>query len=255
MLAYSSINHAGFILLGLEAATARGVSASLYYLFAYTFMVIGTFAIVTVLGRQGDSSHDIASYRGLARRQPALALCLAVLLLAQAGAPFTTGLWAKLQVVLAAVDANAVPLAVVAMVSAAIAAFFYLRVAVLMYSSGAGEDARDGVAGGVAEGAAEGAADAGVEGAGTVHGALPLWSGIERSVAVVDRLNASLVLEAVPSDVASSGASSSGASSSVGVPVATAVAIGLCVAVTLVFGIIPAPVVDFAHRATLLFIP
>ncbi len=251
MLAYSSINHAGFILLGLEAATARGVSASLYYLFAYTFMVIGTFAIVTVLGRQGDGSHDIASYRGLARRQPALALCLAVLLLAQAGAPFTTGLWAKLQVVLAAVDANAVPLAVVAMVSAAIAAFFYLRVAVLMYSSGAGEDARDGVAGG----AAEGAVDAGVEGAGTVHGALPVWSGIERSVAVVDRLNASLVLEAVPSDTASSGASSSGASSSVGVPVATAVAIGLCVAVTLVFGIIPAPVVDFAHRATLLFIP
>ncbi|MGH8980099.1 MAG: NADH-quinone oxidoreductase subunit N, partial [Acidimicrobiales bacterium] len=133
MLAYSSINHAGFVLLGLEAATARGVSASLYYLFAYAFMVIGSFAVVTVVGRKGDAAHDIASYRGLARRQPLLALAFAVLLLAQAGVPFTTGLWAKLQVVLSVVD-DAVPLAIIAMVSAAIAAFFYLRVAVLMYT-------------------------------------------------------------------------------------------------------------------------
>ena len=144
MLAYSSINHAGFILLGLQAATTQGVSAALYYLFAYTFMVIGTFAVVTVLGRKGDVAHDIATYRGLARRQPLLALSLAVLLLAQAGAPFTTGLWAKLQVVLASVDANSVPLAVVAMVSAAVAAFFYLRVAVLMYAGKTLGDGGDG---------------------------------------------------------------------------------------------------------------
>ena len=104
MLAYSSINHAGFILLGVAAGTARGASASLYYLFAYMFMTIGSFAIVTVLGREGDADHDLSRYRGLAGRQPVLALALAVLLLAQAGAPFTTGLWAKLQVVFAAVD-------------------------------------------------------------------------------------------------------------------------------------------------------
>jgi NADH-quinone oxidoreductase subunit N len=93
MLAYSSINHAGFILLGVESATSRGVSAALYYLVAYTFMTIGTFAIVTLLGREGDADHDLTRYKGLAKRQPLLALCLAVLLLAQAGAPFTTGLW------------------------------------------------------------------------------------------------------------------------------------------------------------------
>ena len=116
-------------------ATPRGVSSSLYYLVAYTFMTIGTFAIVTVLGRTGDEDHDLTRYRGLAQRQPVLALSLAVLLLAQAGVPFTTGLWAKLQVVLATVSAGAVPLAVIAMVTAAIAAFFYLRVAVLMYVS------------------------------------------------------------------------------------------------------------------------
>ena len=103
MLAYSSINHAGFILLGVSAGTARGASASLYYLFAYMFMTVGSFAIVTVLGREGDADHDLSRYRGLAGRQPVLALAFAVLLLAQAGAPFTTGLWAKLQVVFAAV--------------------------------------------------------------------------------------------------------------------------------------------------------
>src|ERR1700677_1509426 len=135
MLAYSSINHAGFILLGVSAGTAQGASASLYYLVAYMFMTIGSFAIVTVLGREGDGDHDLTRYRGLAQRQPLLALSFAILLLAQAGAPFTTGLWAKLQVVLATVSAGSVPLGVIAMVTAVIAAFFYLRVAVLMYAS------------------------------------------------------------------------------------------------------------------------
>ncbi len=150
MLAYSSINHAGFILLGVVAGTARGVSASLYYLFAYLFMVIGSFAVVTLLGRDGDADHDLSRYRGLAGRQPVLALALAVLLLAQAGAPFTTGLWAKVQVVFAAVDAGEVPLGVIAMVTAAVAAYFYLRVAVLMYAGG-GLGEPEGGTGGSAE--------------------------------------------------------------------------------------------------------
>ena len=300
MLAYSSINHAGFVLLGLEAATVRGVSASLYYLFAYTFMVIGTFAIVTVLGREGDGSHDITSYRGLAKRQPLLALCLAILLLAQAGAPFTTGLWAKLQVVLASVDANSVPLAIIAMVSAAVAAFFYLRVAVLMYTplalagavAGVEADAEDPeplLAGAVGPSDLPGTTGpepvvavgggAGVRGDGDRAAAVPVWAGSERSVAVVDRLNAALLFDTEPAAVpggSGSGPEGSGdgadadaglaieaeaeepAEDGVGrvpVPVATAVAIGLCVAVTVVFGIIPAPLVDLAHKATLLFVP
>jgi len=147
MLAYSSINHAGFILLGVVAGTARGASASLYYLFAYMFMTIGSFAVVTVLGGAGDGDHDIARYRGLAGRQPVLALAFAVLLLAQAGAPFTTGLWAKVQVVFAAVVAGYVPLGVIAMVTAVIAAYFYLRVAVLMYAGGGLGEAEGGTAG------------------------------------------------------------------------------------------------------------
>jgi NADH-quinone oxidoreductase subunit N len=237
MLAYSSINHAGFILVGLEAATARGVSASLYYLFAYMFMVIGSFAIVTVLGRRGDAAHDIASYRGLARRQPALALAFAVLLLAQAGAPFTTGLWAKLQVVLAAVD-HAVPLAVVAMVSAAVAAFFYLRVAVLMYTPLPASGAAPGVEppaeepvplgimaaartaigdtgrselepGAVGPGAVEpGAVGPGAVGPGAVPRGgrdasgrprtRPAWTGSDVNIAALDAMNAALLLDEDP---------------------------------------------------------
>ncbi len=253
MLAYSSINHAGFILLGVEAATSRGVSASLYYLFAYTFMVIGTFAIVTVLGREGDRSHDLATYRGLARRQPVLALCLAVLLLAQAGIPFTTGLWAKLQVVLAAVDANAVPLAVIAMVSAVVASFFYLRVAVLMYApagTGAGEGAGDGaIAGDVAED---------VSGGVTEAGAVP-GVGVSRSVALLDRLESEVLMEEPRPDEGAAVAGSEPGDLETGervpVPVGAAVAIGLCVAVTVALGIFPAPLVDLAHHATLLFHP
>ena len=80
MMAYSSINHVGFILLGVEAATARGVSASLYYLFAYMFLAIGSFAVITVMGRDGDTGHHLTDYRGLAGRQPLLALAFAVLL-------------------------------------------------------------------------------------------------------------------------------------------------------------------------------
>ena len=105
MLAYSSINHAGFILLGVVAGTARGVSASLYYLFAYMFMIDRQLRHRDrARPRRATATTTWPATAGLAGRQPVLALAFAVLLLAQAGAPFTTGLWAKVQVVFAAVD-------------------------------------------------------------------------------------------------------------------------------------------------------
>jgi NADH-quinone oxidoreductase subunit N len=136
MLAYSSINHAGFILIAVEAASARGTQAVLYYLAAYTFMIAGTFALIAVIGRTGDKRHSLADYRGLAQANPLIALVLALFLLAQAGIPFTSGFFAKFYAVTAAVDAGSWPLALVAMVSAVIAAFLYLRVVVAMYMSG-----------------------------------------------------------------------------------------------------------------------
>jgi NADH-quinone oxidoreductase subunit N len=234
MLAYSSINHAGFILLGVESALPRGVSASLYYLVAYMFMTIGSFAIVTVLGRQGDGDHDLTRYRGLARRQPLLALSFAILLLAQAGAPFTTGLWAKLQVVLATVSAGAVPLAVIAMVTAAVAAFFYLRVAVLMYAS---KEPEQGAQGFVAPPART---DAGTQ--------IP-WASPDGVSGTVTTLNAELLLAGdAPA------ASGEETPSTVRVPFLSALAIGACVAATVFFGIVPAPLLDFANHASLLFL-
>ena len=115
MMAYSSINHAGFVLLGLQAATARGVAGSLYYLFVYTFMVIGSFAVITWSAGQATTSHDLDRYRGLAERRPLAGGILALLLVAQAGIPFTTGFLAKFEVISASVGGRTA-LAVVAMV-------------------------------------------------------------------------------------------------------------------------------------------
>jgi NADH-quinone oxidoreductase subunit N len=135
MMAYSSISHAGFILVAVEAATERGIQAVLFYLAAYTFMIAGTFAIIAVIGRTGDGRHQLSDYKGLSHTNPALALVLTVFLLAQAGVPFTSGFFAKFYVIIASVDAGSWPLALVAMVSAVIAAFLYLRLVVSMYMS------------------------------------------------------------------------------------------------------------------------
>jgi NADH-quinone oxidoreductase subunit N len=140
MLAYSSISHAGYVLVGLQAASGRGIAGSLFYLLAYTFMVVGSFAIVTIVGRRGDAKHDIECYRGLARARPALALAFTVLLMAQAGIPFTTGFLAKFYVIAAAVDSGSYILAVIAMLAAVIAAFFYLRVIITMYATVEGDE-------------------------------------------------------------------------------------------------------------------
>ena len=135
LLAYSSISHAGFILVGVQSASDRGISASLFYLAAYVFMVGGSFAVVTVVSRTGDDATSLDDYRGLARRRPAIALAFTLFLLAQAGVPFTSGFVAKFEVLAAAVDADSYWLALVAMVSAVIAAYLYLKVIVAMYMS------------------------------------------------------------------------------------------------------------------------
>jgi NADH-quinone oxidoreductase subunit N len=142
MLAYSSINHAGFILIGVEAASADGTASALFYLAAYTFMVGGAFGVVTIVGRRGDGHHDLSDYRGLARRAPLLALALALFLLAQAGTPLTSGFLAKFYVIDAAIESRSFWLALVAMLSAVISAYLYLRIVLTMYA-GAGDEAED----------------------------------------------------------------------------------------------------------------
>jgi NADH-quinone oxidoreductase subunit N len=259
MLAYSSINHAGFILLGVVAGTARGASASLYYLFVYMFMTIGSFAIVTLLGREGDADHDLERYRGLAGRQPVLALTFAVLLLAQAGAPFTTGLWAKVQVVFASIEAGYVPLGAIAMVTAVVAAYFYLRVAVLMYSAGGLGEPEGGT-----EGSAELTRETGMTGGSTIElaspdagdrtGAATVWASPGAVSGAVTTLNEQILLSEQTEDQAEREAEDERAEP-VPVPVLSALAIGLCTGVTVLFGVWPEPLIDFANHATLLFLP
>ncbi len=135
MLAYSSINHAGFVLVAVQAASGQGVEAALFYLAAYTFMVAGSFGIVTVVGRRGDIGHSLDDYRGLSRDRPVLAFAFTLFLLAQAGVPLTSGFFAKFYVITAAVDAGSTWLAVVAMLTSVVAAFLYLRIIVSMFMS------------------------------------------------------------------------------------------------------------------------
>ncbi len=134
LLAYSSINQAGFMLLGVWSGTARGVAATLFYVATYAPVVIATFAVVTLVGGAGDELHSIDHYRGLARRQPWLGGALAVLLLSQLGAPLTVGFYAKFIVLAATIDSGGSALALVALLSAAIAAVFYLRWTLWLYA-------------------------------------------------------------------------------------------------------------------------
>ncbi len=132
-LAYSSINHAGFMLMALQAASPKGVTGLLFYLATYTFMTVGSFGIATLAGRTGDGHHDLADYRGFSRTNPALAGLFVLFLLGQSGFPLTSGFVAKFGSIAAAVDAGSWHLAVIGMVSAAISAFIYLRIIVAMY--------------------------------------------------------------------------------------------------------------------------
>jgi NADH-quinone oxidoreductase subunit N len=135
MLAYSSISHAGFILIGLQAGNPIGLSGSLVYLFAYALIVLGSFAVITVVGGRGDAHHGLDDYRGLARRSPFLAIAFTVFLLAQAGIPATSGFIAKFGVIRAAADANSYAIAIIAMLVSVIGAFFYLRLILRMWTA------------------------------------------------------------------------------------------------------------------------
>jgi NADH-quinone oxidoreductase subunit N len=139
MLAYSSVAHAGYLLVGLAAAATvpAGISASMFYLLAYAFMVMGAFMVVQYGSRLGGGSPEerasLDDYRGFARRHPWAGALLALFMLALTGIPPLSGFWAKYYVFLAGIEAGLTWLVVVAVVSSVISAFFYLRVLVVAY--------------------------------------------------------------------------------------------------------------------------
>jgi NADH-quinone oxidoreductase subunit N len=141
MLAYSSIAHAGFVLTGAVAASNRGLASVLFYLVTYGFATIGAFAVVTfVRDETGEATH-LSQWAGLGKRQPLVALVFTLFLLSFAGIPLTSGFMGKFLVFTAALDAGQGPLVVVGVVASAIAAFFYVRVIVLMFFSESGPNA------------------------------------------------------------------------------------------------------------------
>jgi NADH-quinone oxidoreductase subunit N len=135
LLAYSSITHAGFILTGVIATSALGISSTLFYLVAYGFSTIGAFALITLVRDPGGEALHLSRWAGLGRRSPLVAGTFAFFLLAFAGIPLTSGFIAKFGVFQAAEAGGATPLVIVGVLSSAIAAFFYIRIIVLMFFS------------------------------------------------------------------------------------------------------------------------
>jgi len=140
MIAYSSIAHAGFLMLGAMAITPDGTAGLLFYLVAYGFTTIAVFGVVSLVrGPDGEAGH-LSAWAGLAKRSPLTAGVMTFLLLALAGIPLTSGFTAKFALFSAAAADGMVPLVVIALVASAVAAFFYLRVVVLMWFSEPAED-------------------------------------------------------------------------------------------------------------------
>jgi NADH-quinone oxidoreductase subunit N len=133
MLAYSSIAHVGYMLMGLVAGGTQGAGAVLFYLLAYTFTTIGAFGVIALCARAGEEAVEVGDYAGLARRHPVLAATLALFLLSLIGIPPLAGFVAKFYLFGSAVRAGYVWLTVIAVLNSAVAAYYYLRVIVYMY--------------------------------------------------------------------------------------------------------------------------
>ena len=133
LMAYSSIGHVGYALIGLAAGTANGIRGVLVYMAIYLFMTLGTWAVILCMRRNGRMLEGISDLAGLSRTHPSLALALAIFMFALSGIPPTAGFFAKLYVFLAAIDANLAGLAVIGVVTSVVSAFYYLRIVKVMY--------------------------------------------------------------------------------------------------------------------------
>jgi NADH-quinone oxidoreductase subunit N len=136
MLAYSSIAHAGYVLVAFLAAGELGISSILYYMLAYTFMNIGAFALITVLGGKGEKRVLIRDYRGLGYRHPWAAVAMSLFLFSLAGIPPTGGFMGKFYIFSAAVKEGYIGLAVIGVLNSVVSVYYYLRVTVAMYMEG-----------------------------------------------------------------------------------------------------------------------
>jgi NADH-quinone oxidoreductase subunit N len=133
MLAYSSIAHAGYLLIGVVAGTPRGISAMLIYLLIYTFMQMGAFAVIVMLRRSDVVGDELKDLSGLYLRQPFAAFAMLLFMLSLGGIPPTAGFMGKFWLFGAAIDSGYVWLAVIGVLNSAISLYYYIRVVVFMY--------------------------------------------------------------------------------------------------------------------------
>ena len=139
LLAYSSIAHAGYVLVAVAANSGTGSAAAMFYLAAYAFTNIGAFAVVTYFARGGEKYVAIDDFAGLAQRQPGMAAMLTIFLLSLIGVPLTGGFFGKFYIFKAALDSKLVWLTVLGLLNSAVAAYYYLRILVVMYMREPGE--------------------------------------------------------------------------------------------------------------------
>lgn len=133
MLAYSTIGHVGFILLGVLSGSGEGLASAMFYTITYAITALGGFGMIIFLSRRGFEAEDIEDFKGLNDRSPWFALMMMLIMFSMAGVPPTVGFYAKLSVLMATVDAGMAWLAVYAVVFSVIGAFYYLRVVKIMY--------------------------------------------------------------------------------------------------------------------------
>ena len=133
LLAYSSIAHAGYLLVGFVTGTAEGYSAVVFYLLAYVFMNLGAFAVVVALAEKGQDCERLESFAGLAHKRPGLAALMTLFMLSLAGIPGTVGFIAKFTIFAAAVNADVIWLTILGLLASVISVYYYLRLPVLMY--------------------------------------------------------------------------------------------------------------------------
>ena len=133
LLAYSSIAHAGYVLVALTARRDSGVAAAMFYLAAYAFMNIGAFAVVSQLSGKGEEYQSVEDFAGLAQKQPFTAAMLSIFLLSLIGVPLTGGFFGKFYIFKAALESHLVWLTVLGLLNSAVAAYYYLRILVMMY--------------------------------------------------------------------------------------------------------------------------
>src|SRR5277367_6329252 len=144
MLAYSTISHVGYVLLGILSGTAQGYQAAMFYIISYVTVAAGAFGMILLLARQGFEADKIVDFRGLNARSPWFAGMMAILMFSLAGLPPFVGFWAKLGVIQAVLGVNYTWLAVVAVLFSVVGAFFYLRIVKLMYFDDPVDDAQIG---------------------------------------------------------------------------------------------------------------